>query len=292
MENLSNNELSEICKHLGKSNFLNKKQIFGGCIHNSWQIEFNDKRFFLKKNTRKEKLLKFEEYCLNHLAQYINSEILIVPKVLKYFELNNNEYLIMEWLEIDNHSQIKLGQGLAELHLNSHNDNPNLFGYPIQGFIGTTKQLEGWENSWVDCFLKLRIEPQILFLKNNFITTKLINQVKTKIKENLLRHEPMNSLIHGDLWSGNTGSGSQEKGIIFDPSCWWADSEVDIAMTRLFGGFTNDFYNGYYSIIEKKEGFRNRTKIYNFYHILNHANMFGGNYIAQVKQYIYEILNM
>ena len=31
------------------------------------------------------------------------------------------------------------------------------------------------------------------------------------------------------------------KGVIFDPASWWADNEVDIAMTKLFGGFRNEF---------------------------------------------------
>ena len=102
----------------------------------------------------------------------------------------------------------------------------------------------------------------------------------------------MNCLIHGDLWSGNISSSYSEKGVIFDPSCWWADPEIDIAMTRLFGGFTDDFYNEYFKIIKKKNDSEKRTTIYNFYHILNHANMFGGSYINQVKNYTNMILNM
>ena len=102
----------------------------------------------------------------------------------------------------------------------------------------------------------------------------------------------MNCLIHGDLWSGNVSTGYLKKGIIFDPSCWWADAEVDIAMTRLFGGFTDDFYDEYFKLIKEKDGSNKRTIIYNFYHILNHANMFGGNYINEVNNYINMILNM
>ena len=102
----------------------------------------------------------------------------------------------------------------------------------------------------------------------------------------------MNCLIHGDLWSGNISTGLNEKGIIFDPSCWWADSEVDIAMTRLFGGFSADFYNEYYKLVKEKDGSHKRSTIYNFYHILNHANMFGGSYINEVKNYIKMILDM
>ena len=33
--------------------------------------------------------------------------------------------------------------------------------------------------------------------------------------------------------------------VIFDPASYYGDREVDIAMTYLFGGFNNDFYNGY-----------------------------------------------
>jgi len=38
--------------------------------------------------------------------------------------------------------------------------------------------------------------------------------------------------------------------------------------------------------------FENRIIIYNFYHILNHSNMFGGAYLNQVRDYVKAILNM
>ena len=292
MGNLSNIELSEICIRLGKSNLINTEQIFGGSINNAWKINFDDSIYFLKKNERIQRLLEFENYCLNDLEQYIDFEDLIIPKVIEYFVMDTNEYLLMEWIEMNNLNQKRLGKGLAKMHLNSYKKNPSKFGYPEEGFIGTTKQIKGWEDNWIDCFLELRIEPQISLLKNNNVDRDLINQIKLKVKHQLSNHEPMNSLIHGDLWSGNIGSGYQDKGIIFDPSCWWADSEIDIAMTKLFGGFTNDFYDAYYELIKEKIGSHKRMKIYNFYHILNHANMFGGTYINQVNNYINMILNM
>ena len=292
MIKLSNNELSEICNRLGKSKIINIQKIFGGCINHSWRIDFDDSKFFLKKNTREQKLLKFEKYCLNDLKNYTNSENIIIPKVINYFEYENNEFLLLEWIDLNNLNQKKLGAGIAEIHLNSNKKNPNKFGYHELGFIGTTKQLNGWESNWVNCFIKLRIEPQLSLLKNCSLSINLINHIKSKIKVHLSDHNPMNCLIHGDLWSGNISTGHLEKGVIFDPSCWWADSEIDIAMTRLFGGFTDDFYNEYFNIIKEKDGSNNRTTIYNFYHILNHANMFGGDYINQVNIYIDRILNM
>ena len=292
MFKLSNNELSEICNRLGKSKIINIQKIFGGCINHSWRIDFVDSIIFLKKNDREQKLLNFEQYCLNDLRKYTNFQNIIIPKVIDYFEYEDNEFLLLEWLELNNLNQKKLGAGIAEIHLNSNKKNPNKFGYSIPGFIGTTKQIDGLESNWVDCFINLRIEPQLSLLKQSSLSINLINRIKSKIKVHLSDHNPMNCLVHGDLWSGNISTGHLEKGIIFDPSCWWADSEIDIAMTRLFGGFTDDFYNEYFKIIKDKKGSNKRATIYNFYHILNHANMFGGSYINQVEDYINMILNM
>ena len=102
----------------------------------------------------------------------------------------------------------------------------------------------------------------------------------------------MKSIVHGDLWSGNIGVNQMNKGVIFDPASWWADCEVDIAMTKLFGNFRSEFYENYHKVVPIKKGFKKRTIIYNFYHILNHANMFGGTYYQQAQIYIKNILSM
>ena len=178
------------------------------------------------------------------------------------------------------------------MHLNSNESNPKCFGYPVEGFIGMTDQKKGWENDWVDCFLNLRIIPQLSILKTDLLESDTIQKVQEKIKSELINHEPTNSLVHGDLWSGNVGTEKSGKGVIFDPASWWADNEVDIAMTRLFGGFRKEFYEEYNKIFPLKKGFEKRITIYNFYHILNHANMFGGSYLAQVINYAKAILSM
>ena len=292
MQKLPLIEVSEICNQLGEGSPKSIKQVFGGGIHTSWQIEFRYNKFFLKRNKRKKKILKFEESCLNDLQKYINYENLIIPKVISYIEVNNVELLLMEWIDMNNSDQTKLGKGLGEMHMQSNEFNPNNFGYSTQGYIGTTNQIEGWEKNWIDCFINLRIEPQLAILKNDFLTIDIKNKIKSKIQSALLEHEPLNSLVHGDLWSGNIGVHQMNKGVIFDPACWWADCEVDIAMTRLFGSFKSEFYENYHKIIPLKKGFHKRVIIYNFYHVLNHANMFGGSYFSQIQDYIQKIMNI
>ena len=292
MQKLSPIEINEICEELGETYPKSIEQVHGGDIHNAWRIEFSNKKLFLKRNIRNKKFLEFEKYCLQNLRKYINQENLVIPEVIAYKNIKNIEILLIEWIDMHNFDQKKLGKGLGELHLKSAESNPKMFGFPVEGFIGTTDQKKGLEDNWIDCFLNLRIIPQLLSLKSRILDKEIINKVKEKIKSELLNHKPINALVHGDLWSGNAGMDKNGKGVIFDPASWWADNEVDIAMTKLFGGFRKEFYEEYHRIFPIKNGFEKRIIIYNFYHILNHANMFGGGYIRQVKDYVKVILNM
>ncbi len=292
MQKLSPIEINEICEELGETYPKSIEQVHGGDIHNAWRIEFSNKKLFLKRNIRNKKFLEFEKYCLQNLRKYINQENLVIPEVIAYKNIKNIEILLIEWIDMHNFDQKKLGKGLGELHLKSAESNPKMFGFPVEGFIGTTDQKKGLEDNWIDCFLNLRIIPQLLNLKSRILDKEIINKVKEKIQSELLNHKPINALVHGDLWSGNAGMDKNGKGVIFDPASWWADNEVDIAMTKLFGGFRKEFYEEYHKIFPIKNGFNKRIIIYNFYHILNHANMFGGGYLNQVEDYVKEILNM
>ena len=292
MQKLSPIEINEICEELGETYPKSIEQVHGGDIHNAWRIEFSNKKLFLKRNIRNKKFLEFEKYCLQNLRKYINQENLVIPEVIAYKNIKNIEILLIEWIDMHNFDQKKLGKGLGELHLKSAESNPKMFGFPVEGFIGTTDQKKGLEDNWIDCFLNLRIIPQLLSLKSRILDKEIINKVKEKIKSELLNHKPINALVHGDLWSGNAGMEKNGKGVIFDPASWWADNEVDIAMTKLFGGFRKEFYEEYHRIFPIKNGFEKRIIIYNFYHILNHANMFGGGYLNQVEDYVKAILNM
>ncbi len=292
MQKLSPIEINEICEELGETYPKSIEEVHGGDIHSAWRIEFSNIKFFLKRNIRNKKLLEFEKYCLQNLRKYMNQENLVIPEVIAYKNIKNTEILLIEWIDMHNFDQKKLGKGLGELHLKSAESNPKMFGFPVEGFIGTTDQKKGFEDNWIDCFLNLRIIPQLLILKSTTLDKEIINKVKEKIKSELLNHKPINALVHGDLWSGNAGMDKSGKGVIFDPASWWADNEVDIAMTKLFGGFRKEFYEEYHRVFPIKSGFEKRIIIYNFYHILNHANMFGGGYLKQVKHYVQAILNM
>ena len=113
MEKIPHIELNEICNQLGEGSPKSIKQVFGGDIHESWQIEFKNAKFFLKRNAREGRFLEFEKSCLNNLQKYLNYENLIVPKLISYLEVNNVELLLLEWIDMKNSNQEKLGRGLG-----------------------------------------------------------------------------------------------------------------------------------------------------------------------------------
>jgi len=91
------------------------------------------------------------------------------------------------------------------------------------------------------------------------------------------------SLIHGDLWSGNLMTGNMGEPVVIDPAVYFGNREMDLAMTRLFGGFDTKFYDSYEEILPLPPGFEERQDICNLYPLLVHVNLFAGGYIQQVE---------
>jgi len=86
------------------------------------------------------------------------------------------------------------------------------------------------------------------------------------------------SLVHGDLWSGNVLFDHHAVWLI-DPAIYFGDREVDLAMTEMFGGFTDNFYRAYDKIYPRTAVYDQKKVLYNLYHYLNHYNLFGGAYL-------------
>jgi fructosamine-3-kinase len=58
---------------------------------------------------------------------------------------------------------------------------------------------------------------------------------------------------------------------------------MDLAMTRLFGGFDDDFYNAYQNEFPLEKGWEKRIDICNLYPNLVHLILFGRSYYSPLK---------
>ena len=254
--------------------------VSGGCIHKAWCIQFeNGNRVFAKSNHIDNiNMFNFERECLSVLKKFANQSYIYVPKIIDLISFQHMSIFCLEWIDLKGTQQNLLGKGLALLHKSSSESQQKNFGWKDDGFIGSNPQKKGWSRNWGEFFVNYRLIPQLKQAKSWGVRIDDYRDILIYLRSYLNDHHPKISLIHGDLWSGNCGSTQNGLGSIYDPASYWADREVDISMTKLFGGFNREFYKGYEEIWPLDKFSKDRTDIYNLYHLLNHANMFGGSY--------------
>ncbi len=276
-----------IQKALSNSNQISKNSLIekiipieGGCIHKAWCVHFqNGEKIFAKSNHIDNiNMFKYERECLLVLKRFANASYLRIPKPIDLIIYQNISIFFLEWIDLKQSQQSLLGKGLALMHKSSTEENNKKFGWDNEGFIGSNTQTRGWDSDWGEFFVNFRLRPQLEKAASWGVKISDYENVLIHLISYLNIHNPRISLVHGDLWSGNCGSTKNGLGSLYDPASYWADREVDISMTKLFGGFSTDFYSGYEEIWPLDDSSENRTEIYNLYHILNHANMFGGSY--------------
>jgi fructosamine-3-kinase len=196
-----------------------------------------------------------------------------VPRVLDRGIENGKAFILLEHLDLGRGGDwAALGRVLAALHRQT---GPR-FGWPRDNYIGLSPQQNGWCDGWMEFWIARRMEPQISWAREKGFD---VSMPSMRLIEN---HKPKPSLLHGDLWSGNAGF-TAEGPVIFDPAVYYGDRETDLAMTELFGGFPREFYRAYDEAFPLQPGYEQRKHLYNLYHLLNHLNIFGGGYLAQVR---------
>ena len=280
MEYLIEKALSSASK-VSKNSLIEKiVQVGGGCIHKAWCIHFqNGKKVFAKSNHIDNiNMFKFERECLLILKRFANESYICIPKPLDLISFQSISLLVLEWMDLKQCQQNLLGKGLALLHKSSTDENNKNFGWEGEGFIGSNSQIRGWDSDWGKFFVNYRLRPQLIKAVKWGVRIEDYEDILIYLSSYLNNHHPRVSLVHGDLWSGNCGSTENGLGSLYDPASYWGDREVDISMTKLFGSFNQEFYEGYEEIWPLDNFSKDRTEIYNLYHLLNHANIFGGSY--------------
>ena len=284
------------------TSLLHCRAVAGGCIHSAWALELADGRRLFAKTNRAAALpvLAAEAEGLKALAPLADGE-LVVPAPLFCGLEQGRALLVMEWLELApaglEERWRRLGAALARLHRRSGATGQAQFGWGHDTFIGAGVQVNGWDADWGRFFAERRLRPQLQRLRehNSTLAARLaapIGQLLLRVPGWLHRHGARPSLVHGDLWSGNASLLAGNRAALFDPAVHWADREVDLAMARLFGGFPEPFFLGYEAAWPLPPGHRQRAQLYNLYHLLNHANLFGGGYGVQVERSVEGLLKV
>ena len=278
----------------------------GGSLHQARELLLaNGERLFLKLGPAEgQPMLIAEREGLEALAAAVDPAMpLVIPTVRACALVAARAVLVSDWLPLARSTSRAdgdqgwhaLGVALARLHRRSAEDPAAMggtgdFGWDQDNWIGAAPQRNRWCTDWATFFRESRLAPQLAWAARQGRPFTGSEALLAGVADWLDGHQPVASLVHGDLWAGNAGLLADGRGTIFDPAVHWADREVDLAMAALFGGVPPAFFQGYDATWPRPVGHRQRQELYNVYHLLNHANLFGGAYQSQAQATIRHLL--
>lgn len=266
----------------------------GGCIHEALRIEGETRdgrrAYFAKLNEAANAPMFAAE--ADGLAALAQTKAIGVPRVVAQGADGERAWIILEWLELvplDAVSAAALGSALATLHRIPREK----FGWSRDNFIGSNPQVNGWSEDWQSFWRDRRLHAQLRLAAHHRLPSKLIDRgerLAADCAAFFRGHRPIASLLHGDLWGGNASGTARGAPVVFDPAIYAGDREADLAMTELFGGFPREMAAAYRNDFPLDDGYTVRRDLYNLYHVLNHANLFGGGYVRQATEYVERLL--
>ncbi len=266
----------------------NLASLSGGCISNAYKVTTIDgSNYFLKYNPSISKDMFIKE--ANGLKELVKADAIRIPEVLSF----EADYILLEYIPTGNKKKNffdEFGKSFAEMHkFTSEN-----FGFYEDNYIGSNPQINIPElkekSSWVDFYFDKRILFQFELAEKLGNSTeelrKGISKLENKIQEIIGESNEKPSLLHGDLWGGNYMVDENGSPVLIDPAVYYGHREADLGMTKLFGGFSSEFYKTYNEVFPLEDGYEYRENIYKLYHVLNHLNLFGGGYYSQALSLI------
>ncbi|MCB0585367.1 MAG: fructosamine kinase family protein [Phaeodactylibacter sp.] len=272
------------CEEKLGTEILRVSFVGGGDINDARLLESRRGLFFLKMNARPGSVTMFEKEELG-LRLLKASGAIRVPQSLGTGQADGYGFLLLEYVEETGRSRKfweNFGQALANLHrcTDAH------FGLSHSNYIGSLPQANHRHANWADFFILERLEPQVnRAIAHNGLWAGApsdFDRLYNRIPE-LCPEEPP-ALTHGDLWSGNFISAANGEPVLIDPAVSYAHREMDLGMSRLFGGFSPYFYQAYQSAYPCLPGLDERIDIYQLYYLLVHVNLFGSGYVEPVRR--------
>ncbi|TAK43120.1 MAG: ketosamine-3-kinase [Saprospiraceae bacterium] len=278
------------CSDILDAGILTAQLTSGGDINQACLLETTRGKFFLKMNTGTAagRMFATEAKGLQLLAK---SGALRVPEVIGLGQNAGHAFLLLEYLEPGYRPPgfwEEFGAALAALHRSS----APRFGLDQDNFIGSLPQSNARHDNWPSFFTSERLQPQVVLALHGqqLITADAQNFERLYKKLPEICPEEPPALIHGDLWSGNFMCDTHGNPVLFDPAVSYSHREMDLAMSRLFGGFDRQFYRSYEEAWPLAPGFGQRLPVYQLYYLLVHVNLFGGSYAGSVRSILQQFV--
>jgi fructosamine-3-kinase len=193
--------------------------------------------------------------------------------------------IVLEWMKPGRPAadfDERLGRELAELHRTA----PGGFGLDHDNFIGPLPQSNAPTATWAEFYRARRLEPQLRQAADAHLLPPALKRAFERLLgqlEDRIPHGQPAARLHGDLWSGNVICDELGAPCLIDPAVHGGDREIDLAMMRLFGGFSARVFEAYGEAWPLAPGGAERVPLYQLYPLLVHVNLFGASYLSRLE---------
>lgn len=259
-----------------------RRPVGGGCINEALRIDCARGPLFLKwRRGGPADMFGLEAAGLGLLR---GTGIVQVPAVLGFGTAGGHHYLLMEYLESTGPAADyweDMGRRLARMHREVQAPR---YGLEQDNYIGSLPQPNRPAGDWTAFFIEQRLEPLVRRAAGEGLLdpsgVRHFQALYGRLP-GLLPVQPP-SLLHGDLWAGNVMTGPDGKAWLIDPAVYYGNREIELAFTRMFGGFAPEFYRAYQETWPLEPGFGERVGLYNLYPGLVHLVLFGSAYLPAI----------
>ncbi|MCH3922646.1 fructosamine kinase family protein [Limosilactobacillus sp.] len=249
--------------------------VSGGDINESYRIEADGHSYFIKiQPNQPATYFQHEINGLKAIGKVTNT-----PTPLHNGVIDGNAYLVLNWLDESAGSQAALGRAVATMHQQESANGQ--FGFVDNHRTKALVKDNSWNRSWADFYVNQRLLPEVKVAAErgrwNRWRQEHFDQLVKQFTAYYQEHTVKPSLLHGDLWAGNFMFANDEPYLI-DPDAVYGDREFDLAMTTVFGGFDQEFYQAYAAQYPFTPGINDRLPWYRFYYLCMHLVLFGESY--------------
>lgn len=263
--------------------------IAAGNFNQGVQLLTSSGNFFLKLNfDHRKDIFQKEAEGLALISEFCP---LNIPKVYHFGQLEDYCFLLMDWVASTPANKDyweQLGFGLAQMHMATQSE----FGLDSDNYIASLEQFNQPHKSWSEFFINQRLEPMIgKAYYESLVGAEFLDkfrEIYPRLHNFFPNEKP--ALLHGDFWSGNVLPDQFGSPLIVDPAIYYGHREVDLAFSRMFGGFDPRFYEAYEEVFPLESGFEQRVEVYNLYPLLVHLLLFGESYLSGIEKTVDRIL--
>jgi len=195
-------------------------------------------------------------------------------------------YLALHWVEQGgerSHTEAQFGRELAQLHRSpcSH------FGRLDKRSTGSLVLPNEPCSVWAEFYATQRLLPlaKIAHDRQSLDSGTLADiETLAKVLHEFVPVDEKPCRLHGDLWAGNRLVDAQGNNWLIDPASHGGHREFDLAMMRLFGGFSEECHRAYAEHFPLASDWRERIALHQLAPLIVHAIKFGKSYVEPTRR--------